>query len=104
MLVPQHQCDSLEALKLFSLDNVAEAAVAVLWEVPGWHSYGEIVHGGVVHVGDGIGDDVGDDGGDDGDVGDVGDVDQLLVVEHRGVVAVGERLSTHLMIVNIDAR
>ena len=35
MLVPQHQCDSLEALKLFSLDNVAEAAVAVLWEVPG---------------------------------------------------------------------
>ena len=50
---------------------------------------------------DGIGDDVGDDGGDDGDVGDV---DQLLVVEHRGVVAVGERLSTHLMIVNIDAR
>ena len=101
MLVPQHQCDSLEALKLFSLDNVAEAAVAVLWEVPGWHSYGEIVHGGVVHVGDGIGDDVGEDGGDDGDVGDV---DQLLVVEHRGVVAVGERLSTHLMIVNIEAR
>ena len=97
MLVPQHQCDSLEALKLFSLDNVAEAAVAVLWEVPGWHTYGEIVHGGVVHVGDGIGDDVGDDG-------DIGDVDQLLVVEHRGVVAVGERLSTHLMIVNIDAR
>ena len=44
---------------------------------------------------DGIGDDVGDDGGDD---------DQLLVVEHRGVVAVGERLSTHLIIVNIDAR
>ena len=35
MLVPQHQCDSLEALKLFSLDNVAEAAVAVLWEIPG---------------------------------------------------------------------
>ena len=35
MLVPQHQCDSLEALKLFSLDNVAEAAVAVLREVPG---------------------------------------------------------------------
>ena len=44
---------------------------------------------------------MGDDGGDDGDVGDV---DQLLVVEHRGVVAVGERLSTHLMIVNIEAR
>ena len=36
--------------------------------------------------------------------GDAGDVDQLLVVEHRGVVAVGERLSTHLIIVNIDAR
>ena len=35
MIAPQHQCDSLEALKLFSLDNVAEAAVAVLWEVPG---------------------------------------------------------------------
>ena len=35
MFVPQHQCDSLEALKLFSLDDVAEAAVAVLWEVPG---------------------------------------------------------------------
>ena len=109
MLVPQHHCDSLEALKLFSLDNVAEAAVAVLWEVPGWHSYGEIVHGGVVHggvvhVGDGIDDDVGVDGVDDGDVGDVGDVDQLLVVEHRGVVAIGERLSTHLMIVNIEAR
>ena len=66
-----------------------------------WHSCGEIVHGGVVHVGDGIGDDFGDDGGDDGDVGDV---DQLLVVEHWGVVAVGERLSTHLIIVNIDAR
>ena len=62
-----------------------------------WHSYAEIVHGGVVHVGDGIGDDVGDDG-------DIGDVDQLLVVEHRGVVAVGERLSTHLIIVNIDER
>ena len=101
MLVPQHQCDSLEALKLFSLDNVAEAAIAVLWEVPGWHSYGEIVHGVVVHVGDGIGDGVRDAGGDDGDVGDV---DQLLVVEHWGVVAVGQRLSTHLMIVNIDAR
>ena len=66
-----------------------------------WHSYGEIVHGVVVHVGDGIGDGVRDDGGDDGDVGDV---DQLLVVEHRSVVAVGERLSTHLIIVNIDAR
>ena len=39
-----------------------------------------------------------------GDDGDIGDVDQLLVVEHRGVVAVGERLSTLLMIVNIDAR
>ena len=35
MLVPQHQCGSLEALKLFSLDNVAKAAVAVLWEIPG---------------------------------------------------------------------